>query len=226
MFPCFPDKSLGKGYLYDGCGSRASPKRTRYFWLMPAAPVAAGVIALFVITQPPGLPRRPRGLGTAGSFAVLAGTTVTNTGPSLISGNLGVSPGTAVTGFPPGTVTGTMHTADAAAEDAQADLTTAYNDAAGQPHPPPSAPSRRRPDPRARCVQRLVLARRHRFADPGRAGRPERGLHLPGRFTLITDTGSTRPPHPRRPGLQRLLASGQFRDTRNTVPPSRATSWP
>jgi type VI secretion system secreted protein VgrG len=73
------------------------------------------------------------GLGTAGSFAVLAGTTVTNTGPSLISGDLGVSPGTAVTGFPPGIVTnGTIHSADGVAAGAQSDLTTAYNDAAGR----------------------------------------------------------------------------------------------
>ncbi len=73
-------------------------------------------------------------LGTASSFAVLAGTTVTNTGPSAISGDLGVSPGTAVTGFPPGQVTGgTIHSADALAQSAQADATTAYNAAAAEP---------------------------------------------------------------------------------------------
>ena len=75
----------------------------------------------------------PVGLGTATSFAVLAGATVTNTGPSTITGDVGVSPGTAVTGFPPGLVThGTIHAADAVAAQAQLDLTTAYNDAAGR----------------------------------------------------------------------------------------------
>lgn len=75
----------------------------------------------------------PVGLGTAGSFAVLAGTTVTNTGPSTVFGDLGVSPGTAVTGFPPGQVIGgVIHSADAVALQAQDDLTTAYNDAAGR----------------------------------------------------------------------------------------------
>jgi hypothetical protein len=73
------------------------------------------------------------GLGTAGSFAVLAGTTVTNTGPSVISGDVGVSPGTAVTGFAPVEVTnGTIHRADAVAAKAQSDTTIAYNDAAGR----------------------------------------------------------------------------------------------
>jgi len=74
----------------------------------------------------------PVGLGTANPFAVLAGSTVTNTGPSTINGNLGVSPGAAVTGFPPGTVNGTIDKANAVASQAQSDLTTAYNDAAGR----------------------------------------------------------------------------------------------
>ena len=71
-------------------------------------------------------------LGTADNFAILAGSTITNTGPSVINGDLGLSPGTAVTGFPPGTINGEEHLTDAVALQAQNDLTTAYNDAAGQ----------------------------------------------------------------------------------------------
>ena len=74
----------------------------------------------------------PVGLGTDGAFAVIAGQAVTNTGSSTINGDIGVSPGSAVTGFPPGTVNGTIHAADAVAGQAQLDLTTAYNDAAGR----------------------------------------------------------------------------------------------
>jgi Ice-binding-like/PEP-CTERM motif len=71
-------------------------------------------------------------LGTAGSFGVLAGTTVTNTGTSVITGNVGVWPGTAITGFPPGIVVGgTLHAGDAVAHTAQNDLRTAYDTAAG-----------------------------------------------------------------------------------------------
>ena len=66
-------------------------------------------------------------LGTAQSFAVLGGSTVTNTGNSVLTGDLGVSPGGAVTGFPPGTRSGTTHAADATALQAQNDVVTEYN---------------------------------------------------------------------------------------------------
>jgi hypothetical protein len=71
-------------------------------------------------------------LGGAGNFVVLAGSTVTNTGPTSLTGDLGVSPGTAVSGFPPGTIVGAQHAGDPAAAQGVADLTTAYNDAAGR----------------------------------------------------------------------------------------------
>ena len=94
--------------------------------------IAGGLLTVSASGQP------PVGLGTAASFAVLAGTTVTNTGPSTIAGSVGVYPGTAITGFPPGQVTsGSIHSADGVAQQAQADLTTAYLDAAART---PAAP--------------------------------------------------------------------------------------
>jgi len=72
-------------------------------------------------------------LGTASSYAVLAGSTVTNTGSSALTGDLGLSPGTAITGFPPGIVSGATHTTDAAASNAEADLVTAYLQAVNEP---------------------------------------------------------------------------------------------
>jgi len=71
-------------------------------------------------------------LNTADSFAILAGSTVTNTGPSVVNGDLGLSPGSSVTAFPPGTLNGTQYINNAVAVQAQSDLTTAYNSAAGQ----------------------------------------------------------------------------------------------
>jgi hypothetical protein len=73
-------------------------------------------------------------LDCAAGFAILAGSTVTNTGPTIINnGDLGLSPGTAVTGFPPGVVVGgVIRVNDPEANNAKLCLTTAYNDAAGR----------------------------------------------------------------------------------------------
>ena len=71
-------------------------------------------------------------LGGSGAFVVLAGSTVTNSGATSLTGDMGVSPGTATTGFPPGLLTGTIHAGDATSATAMADLTLAYNDAAGR----------------------------------------------------------------------------------------------
>jgi hypothetical protein len=70
-------------------------------------------------------------LGTANSFAVLGASTDTNTGPTVLNGNLGLYPGTSITGFPPGTVNGTIYNDDGVAMTAQADALTSYNDLKG-----------------------------------------------------------------------------------------------
>ena len=92
----------------------------------------AGVIALM---QPPlNASAQNVNLGTANNFAVMAGSTVTSTGPTvIIGGNVGASPGTAVTGFPPGTISAPYTTiaGGPVAAQAQADLNTAFNYAAG-----------------------------------------------------------------------------------------------
>jgi len=73
-------------------------------------------------------------LGSACSFGILGGSTVTNSGTStFVSGDIGVWPGTAITGFTPSNYSGTLHAGDAVAQTAQGDLTTAYNYAAAAP---------------------------------------------------------------------------------------------
>ena len=72
-------------------------------------------------------------LGSAANFAVLGATpNVTNTGPTVVTGDVGVWPAASVTGFPPGMVVGNIHLGDPVAQQAQTDLTTAYNNAAGR----------------------------------------------------------------------------------------------
>jgi hypothetical protein len=68
-------------------------------------------------------------LGTAASFVVLSGETITNTGFTIINGNVGLYPGSGITGFPPGVVNGVVHDTDAVAAKAKQDLNDAYADA-------------------------------------------------------------------------------------------------
>ncbi|CAN5122434.1 hypothetical protein BH24ACT1_BH24ACT1_11750 [soil metagenome] len=90
-----------------------------------------GVVA-FATVGVSGAGSHPVGLGTADPFAVLAGAGVTDAGSSTVNGDLGTCPTTAITGFPPGVVNGTIHAGDEVCFQAQADLTSAYNDAAGR----------------------------------------------------------------------------------------------
>ncbi|MGI8588681.1 MAG: ice-binding family protein [Chloroflexia bacterium] len=95
-------------------------------------PATVLVLALCLLMAAPARAATLPPLGTAAPFGVLGGSTVTNTGPTHVMGDLGVWPGNAVVGFPPGTVSGTIHAGDAVAHQAQNDVTVAYNDAAGQ----------------------------------------------------------------------------------------------
>jgi uncharacterized repeat protein (TIGR01451 family) len=101
------------------------PARVAPIVLLAAFFVAAPIHTAMAQVAPP--------MGKTQSFAVLGGSAVTNTGPSVVTGDLGLSPGTAVTGFPPGTVVGgATHQTDALAGQAQTDDTAAYINLAGQ----------------------------------------------------------------------------------------------
>lgn len=71
-------------------------------------------------------------LAGASDLAILSGAAITNTGGTIITGDMGLSPGTSIGGFPPGILIGTQHINDVIANQAKLDLTAAYNDAAGR----------------------------------------------------------------------------------------------
>ena len=83
----------------------------------------------------------PIPMGGDRAFAVVAGSTITNTGPTMVTGDVGLDPGSAITGLPTGQIDGTEDIDNGPAVQAQGDLTTAYNDAAGLAPPPPSPPT-------------------------------------------------------------------------------------
>lgn len=71
-------------------------------------------------------------LGSAGNFLILSGSGITNTGQTVINGDIGTSPTGTIDGFPPGVVYGNIHAADPTAAQAKQDLTAAYNDVQGR----------------------------------------------------------------------------------------------
>lgn len=93
----------------------------------------ATIALLVVVAMPTWAAPTDVNLGQAFDFGILAGTTVTNTGPSVVFGHVGVSTGTSITGFLPGMmVGGTGHLNDEIAQRAQDDLDAAYSVVAGQ----------------------------------------------------------------------------------------------
>src|SRR3984885_5167692 len=111
--------------------SRARGSRSRAAWATTMVALCVfGVLLLFVSGA--SAAATSVGLGTADSFAVLAGAGITNTGPTTVTGDLGTYPTTTETGTGSLTVNGTNHAGDAVTQGAKTDLVTAYNTAAGE----------------------------------------------------------------------------------------------
>jgi hypothetical protein len=112
-------------------GHRTATLLRRLHKLHGAALVGVGLLAGLLFTGTAAAAPATVGLGTAASYSVLAGSTVTNTGPTTMFGDLGLAPGSSVTGAPH--VLGQTHVDDAVAIEAKLNLTTAYNAAASRP---------------------------------------------------------------------------------------------
>ncbi len=103
----------------------------------PRTRLLSALFLAFALAAVFGSDARAQSLGSAETFGVLGASTVTNTGATFVSGNVGVSPGTAITGFPPGIVmNGAIHAGDGVATQAHADFATAYTAFVGLPSPP------------------------------------------------------------------------------------------
>src|SRR3984957_4687733 len=105
--------------------------RTRATWITALFPLfGLGLLLMLVSGASAAVTAVP--LGTAGSFAVLAGAGTTNTGPTTVNGDVGTFPTTSMSGTASMTITGTNHAGDAVTQGAKNDLVTGYNTAAGE----------------------------------------------------------------------------------------------
>lgn len=117
----------GIGYTLTASGNGLASATSDPFDVTEPPLLGAAAVGGSTLLNPP-----PVALGSAGTFSVLAGTAVVNTGATTMTGDLGVSPGTQVTGFGPGSYDGTLHAGDLTAELAQADLLAALTDASSR----------------------------------------------------------------------------------------------
>jgi len=125
---------------------KSATKPGKFRALMRPAGLTFAVAVAMAFLHQNATAQAPVDLGTADGFSVLAGTGISNTGKTTITGNVGLSPttGAAITGFPPALVNGTVYTVNSFGPVgsinnaglltvAKNDLTTAYNNAAGHP---------------------------------------------------------------------------------------------
>ena len=196
---------------HTGCSSK-SPERTP---TGPQAPVAGeeGRLSAMAVAPP---------LGAAAPFAVLGASTVTNTGPTVLTGDMGVSPGAACTGFPapctggPGIVTGTIHLANATSLAAQNSIVTAYNALAGQAcdiNLTGTDLGGLTLTPGAYCFS--TSAQLTGTLTLERPGQPGRGLGLPDREHAHDREQRACRLHQRRPAVRHVLAGRQLGDARH-----------
>jgi ice-binding like protein len=108
-----------------GAHARVRSTRRRHINRLTGSALAAIALGVpFVAAAPAGAVATSPPLGTAATFAVLGGSAVTNTGATVLTGDLGVSPGSSISGFPPGQINGTRQSTPVSTT-AQTDIATA-----------------------------------------------------------------------------------------------------
>ena len=158
----------------------------------------------------------PVNLGSSSSFSVLAGSTVTNTGPTTMFGDLGLDPGSAITGAPH--ALGATYVDDAVALSAKNSLVTAWTDAAGRPATVLASAdlSGESFTPGVYDASSSLLFSAGDVT-LNAEGNPERCVHLPGRQLVDDWLGDEGSPHEWGAAVQRLLGDRCIRDARNQL---------